>query len=73
MDENYAILYQEFLFDPVSAEDGEAIAPKMFTYRLYCDDSKIRQVIVRHSQFAEEEIYLAIKELHIRESIQMMR
>ena len=57
MDENYAILYQEFLFDPVSAEDGEAIAPKMFTYRLYCDDSKIRQVIVRHSQFAEEEIY----------------
>ena len=33
LDENYAILYQEFLFDPVSAEDGEAIAPKMFTYR----------------------------------------
>ena len=57
LDENYAILYQEFLFDPVSREDGELIAPKLFTYRLYCDDSNVRQVIVRHSQFAEEEVY----------------
>lgn len=57
MDENYAILYQEFLFDPVSREEGEIAAPKMFTYRLYCDSKEVHQVIVRHSQFAAEENY----------------
>ena len=57
IDENYAILYQEFLLNPFSREEGETVAPIFFTHRLYCDDSKIRQVIVRHSQFAEEETY----------------
>ena len=57
LDENYAILYQEFLLDPRSVEDGKMIAPKLFTYRLYCDDAKVRQVIVQHSQFAQEEVY----------------
>ena len=57
LDENYAILYQEFLFDPLSREEGERLAPKLFTHRLYCDDDKVRQVVVRHEQLQEEEIY----------------
>lgn len=57
LDENYALLYQEFLFDPVSREEGEILASKLFTSRLYCDDDKVRKVIVRHSQLAEEEVY----------------
>ena len=30
-------------------------------YRLYCDDKKIRYVIVRHEQLREEEIYPCIQ------------
>ena len=55
LDENYAILYQEFLFDPLSREEGERLAPKLFTHRLYCDDDKVRQIVVRHEQLQEEE------------------
>ena len=29
----------------------------MFTHRLYCDDSKVRKVIVRHSQLKNEEAF----------------
>lgn len=57
IDENYAVIYQEFLFDPVGREEGELIAPKLFTYRLYCDDSRIERVIVCHSQLQREETY----------------
>ena len=61
MDENYASIYQEFLFDPQTKEEAEKIAPRMFTYRLYCDDPKVRQVIVRHSQLSKEDIYPCIQ------------
>ena len=40
MDENYAVLYQEFLTEPENREQAELIAGKMFTCRLYCDDKK---------------------------------
>ena len=61
MDENYAILYQEFLFDPQNTEDAELLARNLFTFRLYCDDKKIRQVIVCHSKMKKEEIYPCVK------------
>lgn len=48
MDENYASVYQEFLFDPQTREEAEKVAGMLFTHRLYCDDPKIRQVIVCH-------------------------
>ena len=57
LDENYATLDQEFLFEPFSREEGERLAPKLFTHRLYCDDDKVRQIIVRHKQLQEEEVY----------------
>jgi hypothetical protein len=54
---NYAILYREFYRDPGNALDAELLGRKMFTGRLYCDDKKIRQVVVRHAQMEKEEVY----------------
>ena len=61
MDENYAALYQEFLFEPKNHKEAETAARQLFTCRLYCDDKKIRQVIVRHSQFDQEEVYPCVQ------------
>lgn len=61
MNENYAALYQEFCMNPSNAQEASAAAKMMFTCRLYCDDPKIRQVIVRHNQMAREEIYPCVQ------------
>lgn len=61
MNESYAALYQEFLMEPDNTSKAKKIAGKLFTYRLYCDDAKIRKVVVRHSQLAREEIYPCIQ------------
>lgn len=61
MDENYAVLYQEFLTESENREQAELIAGKMFTCRLYCDDKKIRTVIVRHDKFSMEEVYPCVQ------------
>ena len=57
MNESYAVLYQEFLSSPQNRAQAEQIAEKMFTCRLYCDDKKIRKIIVRHNQMAKEESF----------------
>ena len=56
MNENYAVLYQEFLSNPKTEGQAKLLVQKLFTHRLYCDDKKIRYVIVRHEQLREEEI-----------------
>lgn len=61
MNENYAVLYQEFLSKPKKLERAQLICEKMFTNRLYCDDKKIRSVIVRHEQFRSEEVYPCVQ------------
>ena len=61
MNESYAALYQEFLMEPHTKEDGDLIADKMFTHRLYFEDKKVRYVIVRHSQMEQEEIYTCVQ------------
>ncbi len=61
MNEDYAVLYQEFLSNPANKGQAELLAKKLFTNRLYCDDKKIRWVIVRHEQLREEEIYPCIQ------------
>ena len=61
MYENYAVLYQEFLSNPKTEGQAKLLAQKLFTHRLYCDDKKIRYVIVRHEQLREEEIYPCIQ------------
>lgn len=40
IDENYAMLYQEFLLEPVGREAADRIVEKLFTSRLYCDDPR---------------------------------
>lgn len=57
LDENYALLYQEFFSDPADMEEACAITERLFTFRVYCDNSSIRQVIVCHSQMEQEEVY----------------
>ena len=61
IDENYAVLYQEFLLEPAQKEEADQIAGKLFASRLYCDDPKIREVIVCHSQLAQQEVYPCIQ------------
>ena len=34
------------------------LAQKLFTHRLYCDDKKIRYVIVRHEQLREQKKFI---------------
>lgn len=57
INEDYAVLYQEFAAEPADGQEAEALGKMLFTYRLYCDDKKIRHVVVRHSQMQEEEVY----------------
>lgn len=59
--EDYAVLYQEFMSEPRTQAEASAIAGKLFTFRLYCDDPKIRQIIVRHSQMDREEAYPCVQ------------
>lgn len=61
MNESYAALYQEFFGSPRDEREARMLAGKMFTCRLYCDDKKIRQVIVCHSQMEREEIYPCVQ------------
>ena len=61
MNENYAVLYQEFLSNPKTEGQAKLLVQKLFTHRLYCDDKKIRYVIVRHEQLREEEVYPCIQ------------
>lgn len=60
INENYASIYQECLRDPEDVQQAENLAGQIFTHRLYCDDPKVRNVIVRHSQLNKEEIYPCI-------------
>ncbi len=55
LDPQYAILYQNFITDVVDSEDGELIAPVLFTSRVYTDDPRMREVIVVHEEMEGEE------------------
>lgn len=57
MNEDYAAVYQECLGTLSNRETAEALARVMFTYRIFCDDSKIRSVIVYHEPLRQEMVY----------------
>lgn len=58
MNEDFAVVYQEFCTGSTDENVREALGKVMFTHRLYCDDPKIRKVIVRHGALCEEQVAL---------------
>ena len=57
IDENYAVIYEQFLSKPETGETAELLSQILFTHRLTCDDRRIRQVVVCHLGLKEEEYY----------------
>lgn len=55
--EDYAAIYQECIDKITSVSMGNHMAKVIFAYRIYCDDPKIRNVIVRHGEMEQEEVY----------------
>ena len=55
--EDYATIYQECIGEIATPALGEALTKVMFSYRVYCDDPKIRSVIVCHGELKEEQSY----------------
>ncbi len=55
VNENYAVLYQEFIRELEDKAEGEAMTKLLFMNRIYCDDPKVRKVIVCHSGLKEEQ------------------
>ena len=60
INEDYAVLYQEFLSHIEEREVANQAAKVAFTYRLYLDDSKVRNVIVCHRPLLNERVYPCI-------------
>lgn len=58
MNEDFAVVYQEFCVNSEDENVRAALAKVLFTYRVYCDDPKICKVIVRHTAMKEEQVYL---------------
>lgn len=57
INEDYAVIYQEFIHEIKSKEMAEAMSQVLFSYRLYCDDKKVRNVIVCHGALEQEISY----------------
>ncbi|MDD3337909.1 MAG: DUF5717 family protein [Lachnospiraceae bacterium] len=57
INENYAALYQNFVPQLKNREMGKAMASVVFVNRLYCEDKKVRSVIVCHGPLAQEAVY----------------
>lgn len=55
INENYAVIYQEFIRELKDQAEGEAMAKLLFVNRLYCDDPKVRRVIVCHGALEQEQ------------------
>lgn len=61
INEDYAVLYQEFAMNPQTLEEAARIGRMLFTYRIYCDDPKVRSIVVRHPQMNQEEAYPCVR------------
>lgn len=57
IDENFAVLYREFLLKPEQKDQAEDLCRILFKRKLVCSDRKIRSVIVCHSALGEERSY----------------
>ena len=50
-------MYREFCLNSKDEVIKRALGKVLFVHRLYCDDPKIRKVIVKHSAFGKEQVY----------------
>lgn len=57
INENYAMIYQECVEKITSVSMGEMLAGVMFAHRIYCDDPKIRNIVVCHGELEQEQVY----------------
>lgn len=60
MDENYAVLYQNFIQDIEDSETAGIMGRLIFTERIYCDDPTVRRVVVVHPELKEEESLILV-------------
>lgn len=60
INEDYAVIYQEFIKEIKDKSVAEAFASILFTYRLYCDDKKVRSIVVCHGALRQAEYYPCI-------------
>ena len=58
INENYAVLYQEYFGDSTDPEVASALGLLLFTCKLECDNPSIRKVIVCHPSLTEEQEYV---------------
>ena len=57
INEDFAVMYREFCLNSKDEVIKRALGKVLFVHRLYCDDPKIRKVIVKHSAFEKEQVY----------------
>ena len=57
INEDYAVLYQEFLSCPQTLEEAERLCRVLFMRKLDCRDRNIRNVIVCHNALKQEQRY----------------
>lgn len=57
INEDFAVMYREFCLNSKDEVIKRALGKVLFVHRLYCDDKKIRKVIVKHSAFEKEQVY----------------
>ena len=57
INEDYAVIYQEFIRDIKCREIADAMGEILFTHRLYFDDRKVRNVVVCHGALEKEVCY----------------
>jgi hypothetical protein len=58
INEDYAVIYLECITRVENSAMGAEISNVMFAHRIYCDDSKIRNVIVCHEELEREDRYV---------------
>lgn len=57
INEDYAVIYQEFIKEIKNKDVAAAMTDILFTHRIYCEDKKVRNIIVCHGPLEKEEIY----------------
>ena len=57
INEDYALIYREFLPLPKDTVSARALAGVLFTHKIFCENRKIRRVVVCHPALKHEMVY----------------